>query len=370
MLVWIGKRESDIHFSKNRFSFSITYWGSNQDGNISIHTTHHDIVYGSVEYINLVAQSMFDILSRSSNAQFLFYNNSQAKQIVGKYPELLTSIVGCNMLCHDWLRQKSLFRIWASNYCLIPPSTMLAAEQCNYEYLKRIFPSYSSYVVQADLSSGGEKTYIVTENETSPSIDKGKLYLVSPYLVSGNSYNAHVFITSRQVIVLSISLQLIHPLRQNLLFAGGDYSSCKLTDEIMSSIISMCKQLGDILKENGYRGILGLDFISDGLKTYVLESNPRFQGSSLLLDRKLNECLNLSLFDLHIKSFYEDIFLDESVFPLKDLGSCLYTNSLVDSMLTSVPTAKYDIQNINSSVKVYDDSVYDWLHANGTVYFP
>lgn len=369
MLVWIGKRESDIYFSKDIFCYSITYWGSNQNGNISLHTTYHDIVYGSGDYINLVAQNMFDILSQSSNAQFLFYNNSQAKQVVGKFPELFTSIVGCNLFCHDWLRQKSLFRIWASNYCLIPPSTMLATEQCSYEYFKKIFPSYASYVVQADLSSGGEKTYVITENEKYPSIDKGKLYLVSPYLVSGNSYNAHVLITSQQVIVLSISLQLIHLFQQNLLFGGGDYSSRKLTNEVKASIISMCKHMGEVLKANGYRGVLGLDFISDGHKTYVIESNPRFQGSSLLLDWKLNEHLTLSLFDLHLRSFCEDITLDESVFPLEDIGSCLYTNSLDDSTLTQIPKAKYDIQNMDFSVKIYDSSVYDWMHENGDNYF-
>lgn len=369
MLVWIGKRESDIYFSKNKFDCSITYWGSNQNGNISLHDTYDGIVYGSVEYVNLVAQSMFDILSQYTNVSFLFYNNSQAKQIVGKFPELLTAIVGCNMFCHDWLRQKSLFRIWASNYCPIPPSTLLATEQCNYKYLKRIFPSYSSYVVQADLSSGGEGTYIVTENKKLPSINKGKLYLVSPYLVGGNSYNAHVLITSQQVTVLSISLQLIHPVQQNLLFCGGDYSSCKLTKESKAIIISMCKDLGNILKANGYRGILGLDFISDGLKTYVLESNPRFQGSSLILDRKLNEHLHSSLYDLHIRSFYEDIILDKSLFPLEDIGSCLYTNSLDNSILTQIPTAEYDIQSVGFSVKVYNSSVYDWIHAGGDDYF-
>lgn len=370
MLVWVGKRESDIFYSKDLFNYSITYWGCNEGGNISLHTTHKDIIYGSGEYIDLVAQCMFNILSHHNNTQFLFYNNSQAKQIIIKFPELLTTIVGYNLFCHDWLRQKSLFRIWVSNYCLIPPSTMLATEQCKYDFLKSIFPQHSSFVVQADLSSGGEKTYVLTEHKKIPPIEKGKLYLVSPYLVNGNSYNAHVVITSQQVIVLSISLQLIHPIGQNLLFCGGDYSSSKLSNTIRAGITSICKQIGNILRGNGYRGVLGIDFITDGYKIYVLEANPRFQGSSLLLDRKLNEHLNVSLFDLHIRSFYSETFLDESPFPLYNIGSCLYINSLDNSALTRIPKAKYDIHHTDFSIKIYDNSVYDLMHEKGEHYFP
>lgn len=369
MLVWIGKRESDIFFSKSRFDYSITYWGSNQNGNISLQAKCDDLVYGSEEYINLIAQNMLDILAQYTSASFLFYNNSQAKQIVGKFPRLSTAIIGYNMFCHDWLRQKSLFRIWASNYCPIPPSIFLAAEQCNYDYLKRIFPSHSSYIIQANLSSGGEGTHIVSEYKKFPPTNKGQLYLASPFLAGGNSYNAHVLITSQQVIVLSISLQIIHPSQQKLLFCGGDYSSNKLTKESKAMITSMCKCLGNVLKENGYRGILGLDFISYGSKIYVLESNPRFQGSSLILDWELNERWHYSLFDLHNRSFYESIILDETIFPLEGIGSCLYTNSLDDSILMKIPAAEYDIQSGNFSVKVYNRSVYDWLHMGENNYF-
>ncbi len=363
MLVWVGKRESDIFFSKYMFSYSITYWGSNIDRNISLNVTHNNLKYGSEEYLDIVARNMINILSQFNNAQFLFYNNSQATRIAGKYPDLINAIIGCNTVCHEWLRQKSLFRIWASNYCLIPPTTMLASEQCDYKHLKRIFPSYSNYVIQADFSSGGEKTYIVAKNENLSFAENGRLYLVSPYL-RGDSYNAHILITSQQVVVLSISLQLIYPSGQNLLYIGGDYSSCKITDELKSSIMSMCKRLGRVLQSNGYRGILGLDFISDGVKTYVIESNPRFQGSSLLLDRKLNKCHKCSLFDLHIKSFYSDTILDEKLFPLDDIGSCLYPFSVKDPMFSRIPTASYTINSVNYSIKIFDGSVYDWTHTN------
>lgn len=363
MLVWVGKRESDIFFSKYMFNYSITYWGSNIDKNTSLNVTHDNLIYGSGEYLDIVAQRMFDILLQFDNAQFLFYNNSQAKQIAKKYPKLLNSIVGYNTVCHEWLRQKSLFRIWASNYCLVPPTIMLASEQCKYEYLKRVFPSYSSYVIQADLSSGGEKTYIVTKNDKLHFVDKGRLYLISPYL-SGNSYNAHVLITQHQVVVLSISLQLIYQSGQNLLFIGGDYSSCKLTTELKSNIISMCKSMGEVLQLNGYRGILGLDFISDDTKTYVIESNPRFQGSSLLLDQELNKCLKCSLFDLHIKSFDGNTILDEKLFPLDNMGSCLYPIRVNNSMISRIPTATYTIKSANFHVEIFDGSLYDWMQTS------
>lgn len=345
------------------FGYSITYWGNNINRNISLKLIYDDLVYGSTEYLELVARSMLEILSDFDNAQFLFYNNSQAKQIAGKYPQLSKTIVGCTINCQDWLRQKSLFRIWASNYCLIPPTTMLASEQCNYEHLKKIFPSYSNYIIQADFSSGGEKTYLVSKNDNLSFLEKGKLYLVSPYL-RGNSYNAHILITSQQVIILSVSLQLIHPSGQNLLFVGGDYSSCKITSEIKSNIISKCRSMGEVLRLNGYRGILGLDFISDGVKTYVIESNPRFQGSSLLLDRKLNKSLKCSLFDLHIKSVYGNTILDERLFPLDDIGSCLYPISVNDSLLSRLPVASHTIKSVGFYLKIFDESIYDRIYTN------
>lgn len=330
MLIWIGKRESDIFFSKWIFRKSVTFWGTNVDGNISINQLYNDIRYGSEQYFEILVHYMQELISADSEARFLFYNISQARWITQIAPSLTEYIIGNNYACHEWIRQKILFRIWAANYCETPPNTLLASAQCNSKSISCIYPSYSNYVVQANLSSGGEKTFLLPSKgrtEFFPPVDYGKPYLVSPYLEECNSYNSHLIITATQVVVLSVSLQIIRQTNHTFSYVGGDFSSREITQHIRKSICCASRELGEVLQSNGYRGIIGFDFLSDGNRIFALEANPRFQGSSILLDKELNQKLGLSLFEMHTQSFCEDYVVNGLTFSSK----CLWELCLCDS---------------------------------------
>lgn len=363
MLVWIGKRESDIYFSKYLFERSITYIGGNENGNTSLYITNPNIAYGSDEYLNLLTNEMLELISENKTTKFLFYNSAQAKQIMQKLPLLTPHICGCNTINYDWLRQKTLFRLWASNYCSIPPSVLLGKSQCEFSNLHSLFPGYSGYVIQENLSSGGEKTYLFTDSEITANalpLEVGQTYLVSPYLEGWHSYNAHVLISSHDVLVLSVSLQLIQHLNHKLLYRGGDYSSLVINKHVKEAIINASKDLSQILQSNGYRGILGLDYISDGNDVYVLEANPRFQGSSILLDRELNRSLSVSLYEMHLRCFQNEHIVDLIQSPINCTGSCVYLNDNVFPIsIKNIETTVIESQN--AKVHLYDRSIYDLI---------
>lgn len=369
MYVWVGKRESDIHFSKNEFHYSITLWGNNRKGNKALSVSYPNIIYGSKEYIRLLSREMRVLLAYNSNMNFLFYNSSHANTIFMEDQELGKHIIIASNWNFDWLRQKVFFRLWASNYCSIPPSTIITENECQYKILTSLFPTCNQFIVQANISSGGEKTYEITPNCTSLStLQKGQTYLVSPYLQGWNSFNAHVMISRSRVFFLSLSLQLIKKNHGKFIYVGGDFSSSRITKKIFLEIRKASISLAEILQKNGYRGIIGFDFLANEDNVVAIESNPRFQGSSILVDKALHERYGLSLFGLHINCCEENALGEYDSIDLSHIGSCLYLTDLTKPILQQ-HLIGIDALPENSSVGLTQSSVYDIVTRNMPGYF-
>jgi len=82
--------------------------------------------------------------------------------------------------------------------------------------------------------------------------------------------------------------QLYNPQKGSGLFCGHDWSSSKFSESVEKKMYKAVNRVGKYFKEQGYKGIFGLDFVLDEKKNrvyvtenrvYVTESNPRLLGS-------------------------------------------------------------------------------------------
>ena len=285
MLYWIGKREVDISASMDVFEYSITYYGSNDKRNEAL--VNSGVARKSNEYYTLLASKMLEIAASDHLAKFIFYSNTVANRICALFPSLDEYVICRNSpSILKWLNNKTITRIWAANYCPIPPCTVLAKEECDFATLRNCFPHYEEFILQKNLSSGGNGTYYIDNSNAERIADElecGSVYLASPCLPEIPSINSHVLITSKEVIVFAPSRQRIDRIDDCLLFCGSFFCDESINQELEESIYEQSKRIGKVLQKNGYRGVCGIDYLHDGGSALFLEINPRFQVPSRIL---------------------------------------------------------------------------------------
>ncbi len=326
MRIWIGKRESDINYSL-WFDGSITYYGTNRNGNRCFVKNNETVSpYKSKDFTNFVKINVEEYYRNDRSVEFYFYNQTFSYRLD------VSSSIRRNFRCINnlellaWLNNKTFCRLWASNYIAVPFGTLVTPEECTYEQIHKLLPAYQDYIVQSNSSSGGYGTHVFTPNNASSIAGKlvqKTLYLVAPYYEKSKSCNIHVIITPARIILLPISTQFITRENDNLLYMGSSFEKsidCMVIQEIKTNAYVLAK----ILQDNGYRGICGIDYLltEEGIK--FLEINPRYQGSSVLVDKTLHTMGLPSLFQYNLWTFSNDFHQEYEV-----LDSLEISNSLV-----------------------------------------
>jgi hypothetical protein len=184
-IVWIGPRESDIQYTGDFFKGSITLYGKNKYRNSAFCATkdyrinHNHITAEQTLFMN---NEEINILQSGTDVKFMSYN-----------PVLMdecTTDVQDNTLCYNdkktlkFFNSKINFRKLSRDCVPTLHSEMIKGCNCKIDYLKTVFPKYSSFIIQADIASGGYGTYILEqENESRiiAVINNEENYLVSPY---------------------------------------------------------------------------------------------------------------------------------------------------------------------------------------------
>lgn len=152
-------------------------------------------------------------------------------------------------------------------------------------------------VVQHPSLSGGRGTYFVSDqvefDECITSllwhIEREDLVVVSKRLLSSCERTLQVCVTKSDILVGPAQAQLIgHPLltsaRQgDIQFCGGRVTPGLLSNQLYEKARTAAQIVGERLKEEGYRGIFGMDFMVSDKDIYVLEANPRMTSLTTLL---------------------------------------------------------------------------------------
>ena len=302
MLYWMGNKELEVRFSSAPIEHAFVRYGK-QSGRCTVLC---DQIKGRDELYQAFIDYMDQVLASDSEAQFMFYASTHALGVLAIRPDLRSHIVCQNSdTLISWLTNKSMTRFWASNYVSIPPSTMISGGEIRLQFAESAFPGCERFVIQENVSSAGRGTYLLdtkSERHVASALSKDNVYLLSPYIVNGRSYSSNMLIDEEKTVVLPSVRQNILVINGKLRFCGSDFSSC-LAQHLRDEIARYSRRMGDALRLSGYRGYLGIDYLEIDGTLMFLEVNPRFQGSSFLIDRALSERALPALATLHLQCF-------------------------------------------------------------------
>lgn len=308
-IYWIGNRESELIGTMQMFKGSITTYGSGNGTNYAF-----DKHYGY----------RFD--NNSDNEEWLAFVNETTQHIINKEPEcyfmpyypadfpyygetLKNRMIGVNSYeLISLLENKIQTRLWLSDIVTLTPFFVTDGRNLNGYILKQRFPDYTNFVIQAESSCCGNGTWLVNETNESDilnNINISESYTISPYILKNIPLNVHLIIYKSELVVLPPSVQIISTEHGTFCYHGADFFSYKqLGFEIQNKVKHYAVSIGNRLQKTGYRGVCGIDFITDGHEVFFMEINSRFQASTMLINKALGDAgANVSVQELHLDAF-------------------------------------------------------------------
>lgn len=307
-LIWTGARESDIRFTGDFFEKSITLYGKGKDTNQSFcsikdyRINHNHITKEQTEF--MITNEM-KMIEDDSSVQFMAYNPN----LVHEYNDIIRQHTVClnDKKLMRFLDSKIDFRQFASNFVPVLHSELIRGSDCTIKKLKSQFPKSDAWIIQADIASGGYQTYWITETNSEQVL--GKLngetrYLVSPYYKENIPINIHAIIYQDEILLTPGSVQIEKLDRNRLLYRGADYIAYRdinfqIREQFIKDVRILCKEI----QKKGYRGLIGIDAMIVSGIARILEVNNRFQASTILINKVLEECHLPSLHELNYEAF-------------------------------------------------------------------
>ena len=146
------------------------------------------------------------------------------------------------------------------------------------------------FIVQDALGESGWDTSLVnSEIELKNALSKIKRELrVTRYISNNIPISVHVCVLEKEIIIRGPWLQLVglpelstSPFR----FAGNDTNQSLLNKKLIEKVLDLSQSISQFMKNEGYRGILGIDYLWDKNtdQIYPQEINSRLVGLSRLL---------------------------------------------------------------------------------------
>jgi glutathione synthase/RimK-type ligase-like ATP-grasp enzyme len=309
--VFVGTRQSDILVYGDFFSESILYYGT-ESGDCAVYEkSQRTSADYHVPFVSFVVSNMNRIIASHPNCKFHFYANKLAYKIheadssLGKYFACINDSATVNML-----DDKIAARRYFTGIVPTTPYWVLPKEKCGYRSLCDEFGT-GLFVVQGSVSSGGEETFLLSgdsEGHIMPLLKHGCDYIVSSYYETSSSASCHIIVYDDRVVVIRPNIQRTFDTADTvyrIIHRGNDYvaGASALSDAAKRRMYSTSKIIGEKLREMGYRGVCGIDYLVMGDELMMLEINPRFLGSSFLVDRSLKDNGLPSLWELNISAF-------------------------------------------------------------------
>jgi len=174
------------------------------------------------------------------------------------------------------------------------------------------------FVVQFPYGSSGNGTFLIKSPEDMIALSgkyPGKTATVRSY-IDGFSININAIIVSTQkgprTFCCYPSAQIVgipECGNSDTSFCGNDYGITGTLDrKIIRKVERNVRAIGKWMSAYGYKGIFGMDMVSDGEEVYVVEINPRFQNSTSLFTtlEAINKPYDNKLVLLHIAEFLQD----------------------------------------------------------------
>lgn len=361
--IWVGRYQYDI--KEQHFFGSICLFGEEYDNNYVYNENY-------ISYIDFLYDRIEWFIQIDSDINFYFYDPSFI------YYLPLVNRKNCffanSIDTYLWLNNKSISRTWMKSVIKVSPFVVLSNKEITLRQLKSYFHGYDEFIAQKMVSCGGEGTYVLSVE--SNVVLEDALYIVSPYYKNTLSLNITVLISESISIYFKPSVQIIEQISNRLLYKGSDFLAINsISSDLNNKIISYTKILCIQLRNLGYKGICGIDYLFYDNELYFLEFNPRFQGSSFLIERALNN-KGLSLYELNRSCFFdtlnkEEVEIINSIdipysYLIDGIKKSVYTNTIVKVNMEMSSNGYYDFFS-----DIYHIMLPDWeksINTQGTIF--
>lgn len=305
--IYVGTKQSDLDSRDHFFNGSISYYGF-PDKNHIVYTQNvrRDNRYEK-EFIDYLIKQMKNHVNKRQNCRFVFYANKLAWKVIQHAPELKKNISCLNdQAVLNQLDNKIIFRTWALKYWNTINHEVLSKEQL----ISLVQNNDKRYIVQRSVSAGGEGTFLLDQSNFDfvySQLSQNELYLISDF-IQGTSVSCTIICLQTTVIVFppnvqssSVGLETDY----RILFEGSNFiEGSKIDNKIKNKIYNTAKEIGERILEMGYRGVCGIDFMVHKNDVITLELNPRFLGSSFILNTALIDTKLPSLAYFHWAAFH------------------------------------------------------------------
>lgn len=168
------------------------------------------------------------------------------------------------------------------------------------------------FVVQFPIGASGSHTFFVFTEADFASLQDASPHedvVVSKY-IQGVSPNVNAVVLDNAILLSYPSIQLIgvqECTNWPAGYCGNDFSATQfLPDSTIQGIHEQARRIGNWLRQHGFRGLFGVDFVADESGVYPVEVNPRFQGSTHVLTQTqvMRDQVPLAL--AHVLEFLKD----------------------------------------------------------------
>ncbi len=161
----------------------------------------------------------------------------------------------------------------------IPEYQISVLNSSNYEDLKDKFAE--KFVIQFGRGFAGNSTFFINSKEEFENLceSQGDFCAKITKYMDGYTLTINCCVTDLNTIVSQPFVQITGD-RLLQTYKGGtcgvSFSAINNIDKkITNSLIQQSLQIGQFLKNEGYKGIFGLDFVIDKEKVFIIECNPR-----------------------------------------------------------------------------------------------
>lgn len=312
-LYWVGSRFSDLNGFENAVYGSITLYGTTHGNHISFCDTYKDRFDNNViteELNNKLRSAILSTAEKDPAAVFYFYN-PKWKYDMGGLESVADRLLAQNTKSdYEFYSSKIKVFEYFSDKISMLESYAFDKDGCTFNsFVEKLGAHKDGYMVVAEKSDGGYGTLIVDGHNAEKFNQslKADRFLVSRYQKNNIPVNIHAVIYAEKVILLPASVQLQRREDDRLIYKGADYIAFRtISDQLKSEFYAQALKLCEIMRADGYRGIVGIDAIMFDGKVAVVEVNTRFQGSSAILNSGLIDNGFASLQELNLKAFLQD----------------------------------------------------------------
>ncbi len=290
-LYWVGSRRSDAELMDDGLAGSVCLYGRTEGRHIALCDEWNERVDNNdiADRVNdFIRDKLHEIAASDPSARFFFYNPGW-KLDVGGLDDIADRLLGVNGESH--------YTFWGSKLDTHErlkgvvntlEAFAVTREECSFERFEQLLGyARDGYILQADNASGGSGTLIVDESNrdefTGGLVQEG--YLLSKYRKQNIPVNYHAVIYPEYVLMFPGSVQVLRVENHHLVYKGADYIAYKMIDaDKRERMLADVRRVCELMRADGYRGVVGIDGMIYGDSTAVIEVNTRFQGSTAALN--------------------------------------------------------------------------------------